>query len=225
MRQFISKRAILRFIAESMEILACSLALIFTDATTKSLISGGIVAFLGAGLFTWAGGFARMEREGRLTLGGPYRFVRHPWILARFLMVFGVILMSRQPLLFLGTMAALAPVYRQMTRNEDQWMDIQLGPTAAEYRALVSGFVPQFVPVKLPMSWRSMDQERFSWSRALLRRPGRGWLAYAGLVGAVVAMMVWVSNAMSVVWWRAVAAVAVSAAIIWLVRDRENHPV
>ena len=80
-----------------------------------------------------------MEREGRLTLGGPYKFVRHPWILSRFMMVFGVILMSRLPILFLIAMLALSPVYRKMTRDEDQWMNIQLGPRAAEYRALVAG--------------------------------------------------------------------------------------
>jgi protein-S-isoprenylcysteine O-methyltransferase Ste14 len=205
---------------QSLEVLAASLAIVCTDANAESLWSGGIIAVLGAGLFTWAGGFQRMEREGVLTLGGPYRFVRHPWILARFMMVFGIILMARLPWLFLAAMAALAPMYRRLTRDEDQWMERQLGPKAAEYKALVAGFVPQFMPAKLPQSWRSINQEGFSWHRALWRRPGRGGLALAGVAVAMVGMYIWTEHWIPAWLWRSVAALTMSGAIWWLIKDR-----
>jgi hypothetical protein len=208
---------------ELMELLTASIAVIFTDATPKSVVLGGVIALTGAGLFTWAGGFQRMERDGVLTLGGPYRFVRHPWILARFLMVFGVILMARLPWLFLFAMVGLAPLYRRMTREEDKWLYSQLGPTAAEYKAFVSGFIPQFMPAKLPVSGKISPGDGFSWKRALWKRPGRGWLALLGVGGAVAGMWLW-SEHIAPLWvWRGFATLATSVGIFWLTRDRSGR--
>ena len=207
-------------LVQSLEVLAASLAIVFTDASTESLWAGGAIALMGACLFTWAGGFQRMEREGVLTLGGPYRFVRHPWILARFMTLFGIILMSRLPWLFLAAMTALAPMYRRLTRDEDLWLERQLGPKAAEYKALVAGFVPQFMPAKLPQSWLSLNQEGFSWNRALWRRPGRGGLALAGVVVAIMGMYLWTEHWIPAWLWRLASFVAMAGAILWLLKDR-----
>ena len=218
------QKLIKNIFVQSLELLAAALAIIFTDATSQSVFSGGIIAAAGASLFTWAGGFQRMEREGALTLGGPYRFVRHPWILARFLMVFGIILMSRLPWLFLAAMAALAPMYRRLTRDEDIWMRRQLGPKAAEYRVLVAGFIPQFMPAKLPQAWRHFNQEGFSWRRALWKRPGRGALALAGVALAIVGMGFWAEHLFPVWLWRFSSVAVIFAAIFWLIRDRARTP-
>ena len=214
------RRFVWRTVMELMELITASIAVVFTDATTKSIVLGGVIALAGAGIFTWAGGFQRMEREGVLTLNGPYRFVRHPWILARFLMVFGVILMARLPWLFLFAMVGLAPMYRRMTREEDQWLYSQLGPTAAEYKAFVSGFIPQFMPGKLPASGKNSSGDRFSWNRAIWKRPGRGWLAFLGVGGARAGMWLWSEHVAQLWVWRGVAALAASAGIFWLTRDR-----
>jgi protein-S-isoprenylcysteine O-methyltransferase Ste14 len=189
----------------------------------QSIVLGGTIAVIGASLFTWAGGFQRMEREGALTLGGPYRFVRHPWILARFLMVFGIILMARLPLLFLVAMIGLTPLYRRLTRMEDQYIYNQLGPMAAEYKAFVAGFIPQFSPAKLPSYGKSVAQDQFSWRRALWKRPGRGSLALLGVGVTVCGMAVWVAQWLPVWGWRLTALVASVASIYWLIKDRAQY--
>lgn len=209
-----------RSLIEFVEIVSASMACVFTDATSESVIIGGTIAFLGAGLFTWTGGFQRMEREGVLTLGGPYRFVRHPWILARFMMVFGLILMSRRPWLFILTMLALAPVYRRMARDEDQWLYAQLGPAAAEYRAFVSGFIPQFMPAKLPGVGRSVIIDGFSWNRSLWKRPGRASLALAGVGLSVCVQIVWTLQLVSLWVWFSLVGLLAAVALGWLIRDR-----
>ena len=215
-----ARRFIWRTILECLEMIAAAAAIIFTDATPKSVVLGGVIALAGASLFTWAGGFQRMEREGTLTLGGPYRFVRHPWVLARFLMVFGIILMARLPWLFLVSMMALAPMYRRMTREEDQWLYSQLGPTAAEYKAFVAGFIPQFLPAKLPVSGRHLTGDGFSWTRALWKRPGRGSLALIGVNLALAGMFIWTEQVVAVWVWRVVTGLASCGALYWLIKDR-----
>lgn len=208
---------------ELLELICCSIALVFTDATFESIVLGGFIALAGASLFTWAGGFQRMEREGVLTLGGPYRFVRHPWILARFLMVFGVILMARLPWLFLLAMVGLAPLYRRLSREEDRWLYSQLGPKAAEYRAFVAAFIPQFSPAKLPIYGKSSSSDQFSWRRALWKRPGRGSLALLGVGVTVIGMAVWAERWFPIWVWRLVSVTAAVAALSWLIRDRLRH--
>jgi protein-S-isoprenylcysteine O-methyltransferase Ste14 len=213
----------LRPIMELLEVATCCTAVVFTDATSSSIILGGVIAIVGALLFTWAGGFQRMEREGVLTLGGPYRFVRHPWILARFLMVFGIILMARLPVLFLIAMVGLTPLYRRLTKMEDQYLYTQLGPLAAEYRAFVAGFMPQFSPAKLPSYGRGGVEVHFSWRRALWKRPGRGWLAILGVGVTVLVMAVWLEQWAPVWVFRLVTSLVAVAAIYWLIKDRAQY--
>ncbi len=213
----------LRPLLELIEVVTCCLAVVFTDANGRSILLGGAIALGGASLFTWAGGYQRMEREGILTLGGPYRFVRHPWILARFLMVFGIILMARLPVLFLFAMIGLAPIYRRLTRMEDQYLSAQLGPMAAEYRAFVAGFIPQFSPGKLPIYGRSLSPGGFSWQRALMRRPGRGALALLGVGLTICAMALWNEHWMSTWVFRLGAGVVSVASIYGLIKDRARY--
>ena len=209
-------------VMEVLELIAAAVAIVFTDATGKSLVLGGIIAIGGASLFTWAGGFSRMEREGLLTLGGPYKFVRHPWILARFLMVFGIILMARLPWLFLLAMVGLAPMYRRMTREEDQWLYSQLGPMAAEYRAFVSGFIPQFLPAKLPVSGKNLPTDGFSWRRAIWKRPGRGGLALLGVACTILGMALWTEHWLPVWGWRTLSVALSGLSIYCLIGDRSR---
>ena len=206
-------------VMELLEMITAAVAMVFTDATGKSLVLGGAIALAGASLFTWSGGFSRMEREGLLTLGGPYKFVRHPWILARFLMVFGVILMARLPVLFLLAMVGLGPMYRRMWRKEDQWLVAQIGPVAAEYRAFVSGFVPQFLPAKLPVSGKHTLTDTFSWRRAFWKRPGRGGPAFLGVIGTILGMAIWTEHWTPLWIWRVGSTILTCLCIFWTIRD------
>lgn len=208
---------------ELLEVLTCCIAVVLTDATGRSILFGGIIALAGAALFTWAGGYQRMEREGALTLGGPYRFVRHPWILARFLMVFGIILMARLPVLFLIAMVGLTPLYRRLTKMEERYLYSQLGPLAAEYKAFVAGFIPQFSPAKLPTYSKGSAVDQFSWKRAFWKRPGRGALALLGVGSTVCAMALWVDQLAPVWAFRLVSSMLAAAAIYWLIKDRAQY--
>lgn len=54
----------------------------------KPTLDGIFLIFVGAGLRAYASGF--LDKEGRLSIGGPFAFVRNPLYLGTFLMACGV---------------------------------------------------------------------------------------------------------------------------------------
>jgi hypothetical protein len=107
-----------------------------------------------------------------------------------------------------------------MARDEDQWLYAQLGPAAAEYRAFVSGFIPQFMPAKLPGVGRSVIVDGFSWNRSLWKRPGRASLALAGVGLSLCVQIVWTMQLVSLWVWFSLVGLLAAVALGWLIRDR-----
>ena len=204
---------------ELAEFILAGSAFFLTDANFESLMIGGVISLLGAAIFTWAGGYRNKEGDGHLTFGGPYRFVRYPLVLSRFMMLVGLIIIARRPILFLLALVLLTPVYRDLTRKEDEWLQGELGPGAAEYRALVSGFIPQFLPARLIDIGKARPALSFSWTRSLWNRPGRAALVITGVAFSILGQYILADRVLLDWQWRLGAALAVVLGGAFIFRD------
>ena len=131
----------------------------------------GIPFFLaGMCLQVWAKGCLHQEKE--VTTSGPYRFVRHPFYLANFVLDIGIIVMSGWWVLaIVGPIWWLA-VYIPVMRREEGIMAGLFGGAYANYR----GLVPMLIPYRRPLprgaaggsfSWRNPNVKGVELPRAL----------------------------------------------------------
>jgi len=160
----------------ALELLLATLSLALTDASTASLTWGASVVCVGLALDVWTTGYGGSGIRRNLALAGPFLFIRYPALLARFLILFGLFITSSSPLLFSVAVLVLTPFYRRVAEMEDDWLKSALGPRAAEYRAVVSGFIPQLLPAKLVGLLHPSSNNKFSWSLVLKARSKRAIL-------------------------------------------------
>lgn len=158
--------------AESTEYLLLGFAIIFSRMTPVSYFYGLGVISTGIAMMIWCAGHSRPGRIEGGDVSGPWRFVRHPDIVARFLIVFGTILLARSPFLFGLAVVVLGFQYRQMVKDGDVALERWLGPSFSIYRLFVPSFLPQFIPARLPQySMRTQVQSSpWSLSKAWRRR-------------------------------------------------------
>jgi len=161
-----------------------ALAFVGADTTLASLWLGLFIVSVGTSLYTWAAFYYTGSRKAGFGFGGPYRIVRYPILLSRFLILLGLLIATRSPWLFLLAVALLAPFYRQLARIEDQKVQEALGPLAIEYRASVSGFIPQLLPVRMMGLGSQRRPVNLSWKMILWESPLK-----AGSLWAVLAII------------------------------------
>lgn len=183
-------------------LLAC--ALLGTDATSVSLVQGSILIISGASLYTWAAFYRAPWPKAGFKLAGPFRFVRYPTLLARFLMLAGFFIVARTPLLFLGAVVGLAGFYRQLAQQQDQLLAAEFGPLATEYRASVSGFVPQVLPARFFGQQPYGNDPINSWGAALWSRPSLSGFLWLGVGTALILQVVWTQRYLLDWQWRLV---------------------
>ncbi len=164
-----------------------ALAFVTADTTRASLWVGVFIVSVGASLYTWAAFYYTGSREAGFGFGGPYRIVRYPILLSRFLILLGLLIATRSPWLFLLAVVLMAPFYRQLARIEDQKVQEALGPLAIEYRASVSGFIPQLLPVRMMGLGSQGRPVNFSWKMLFWGSP----LVAGGLWAVLAICFIW----------------------------------
>lgn len=184
------------------ELILAGLAFVTTDATPASLFLGAFLVSAGACLYTWAAFYFLSGPETGFGFGGPYRFVRYPVLLSRFLILLGLLLAARSPWLFLLAVTLLGPFYQLSARKEDRHVRESLGPLATEYKASVSGFVPQLLPVRLhgQQSWR--QQIKRSWRAVLWSPPSQAGFIWIILTCFFIWQYVWTERFVFDWQWR-----------------------
>jgi protein-S-isoprenylcysteine O-methyltransferase Ste14 len=190
-----------RFVLMVESILA-AVAFAISDATPSSLFLGACLVSIGASMYTWAAFYFVHGPETGFGFGGPYRFVRYPVLLSRFLVLLGLLLSARNPWLFLLAVSILGPFYQAAARKEDRNIQEALGPLATEYKASVSGFVPQLLPVRLlgQKNWR--QQVKRSWWAVLWSRPSHAGFIWIVLTCSFIWQYVWTERYMFDWQWR-----------------------
>lgn len=199
-----------------LEFFLAALGLIFTDASEKSLIWGAVVVFLGFALDVWTTGHGGLGGDGQVALLGPFQFIRYPGLLSRFLMIFGLLIASKTPMLFAVSVLILTPFYRRLAESEDDWLKRNLGPRAVEYRAVVSGIIPQLIPTKVEGLVQPAFSHSFSWSTVLKDRSRR--LLLVLLATFFLCQVVWIKRFMSDSLMRTATTVLVFSVIFILIK-------
>lgn len=105
---------------------------------------GFVVSFVGMLLQLWI--FGCIKTREVLAVDGPYMFVRNPMYIARFLLIFGLVLMTGSPVLLL----VFVPLYyfymiNRVEREEPVLLDA-FGTKYMRYCKHVPRFVPRLTP-------------------------------------------------------------------------------
>jgi protein-S-isoprenylcysteine O-methyltransferase Ste14 len=73
-------------------VLALAFILILSKPNFISLVTGGIIVFLGQAVRVWAGG--HLMRNQEITTSGPYAYLRDPFYLGRLFLIIGFCIMA-----------------------------------------------------------------------------------------------------------------------------------
>ena len=109
-----------------------ALALWLAQPTTRSLVWGAAVAFVGELLRVWAAGHLEKGRE--VTVSGPYAFTRHPLYVGSSIVGAGVSIASASPVVAILTAVYLAVTLSAAIRTEEQHLTEKFGNSYPDYR-------------------------------------------------------------------------------------------
>lgn len=132
--------------------------------TAVSIVAGGLIALVGAGLRVWAAGHLDKARE--VTKSGPYRWMRHPLYVGSAVLGAGLVVAARSTTVMLIVAGYLLLTIGAAIRHEEATLQAAFGD---EYGAYKSG--------------TSTDQHRrFAIARVRANRESRA------LIGALVVL-------------------------------------
>lgn len=153
----------------------------FARPTAASLWLGAGITAAGLLVRAWAAG--TLEKNWRLTVGGPYAFTRNPLYLGSLVVGLGAAAAAAQPWLALIFVAFFAWMYGSTMNAEDRHLEEAFGADYARYRE----HVPALLPYRAP--YRGDGQASFS-----IRRYARN-KEYEALIGAVAGFAVLILKA------------------------------
>lgn len=197
------------------DILLACLAFVWTSATVQSVFVGASISALGLMFLVWLNGYPHRDRSETSCFAGPYRFVRYPMVLSRCLIMMGLLLASRQPALYCIAVLTLTPLYHRLSLAEDDIIARELGPVASEYRALVSGLIPQLLPAKIVGVSGFGLRKSFSWRRGMR---AKGWEAARVSLMVVISLVghyIWSIRIFTEFQWRLGATVLTLLVVVW----------
>lgn len=189
--------------------------------TAVSFVHGLAVSVVGAALLLWCAGHSRPGRVEGGDVSGPWQFVRHPETVARFLIVFGIILMARAPWVFGVAILTLGLQYKHLVRQGDAELSRWLGPTFSMYRLFVPSFLPQFLPARLPQFTLRTNVQSLPWSAKKVWRRRSVVLT----LGILTAGLTWTGLGLfweASPWWYRGVGVLVILRAFWLLRGELN---
>lgn len=114
-------------------------------AMLVSMTIGYAVAFVGLMLLIsgWREVY-RAQKEGRLTVGGPYAVVRHPQYTGIFLAVFGEGVVHWPTVFSLAAFPVIVIAYVLLARREEREVTAKFGNEYREYQRRVPMFIPHW---------------------------------------------------------------------------------
>jgi protein-S-isoprenylcysteine O-methyltransferase Ste14 len=187
-----------------LEISLAGAAFLMADPSLSSLWCGGFLVFAGLGLFTWTARYGwGFEGSGDICVG-PARFLRYPILVARILVIFGLLIATRSPWVFVFAVISLAPFYRWLGQVVDKASNDELGPLAKEYKALVPSFVPLLAPVS-GIHFRRQKRKQLSIGQLVWGEASQIGLLWLGVMVILGWQYVLIERYVSVDYWRAVA--------------------
>lgn len=140
---------------------------IFGNVSPASVITGAAVLLTGSLIHLWAIG--ALVRNVKITTGGPYRFIRHPFYLANFVIDLGICICGfnytdiRSYLIIGGYLILFYLVYIRRMNQEEKSLTDAFGEAYKNYQRQV----PQFLPCLGKSFPREQASEGFRWQRVI----------------------------------------------------------
>jgi protein-S-isoprenylcysteine O-methyltransferase Ste14 len=119
---------------------------------------GLIVSILGEALQVWC--FATIKTHKKLTVIGPYQFVRNPMYIGRFFLIFGILMMTGSGWLMLIFTAVYWFYMTNRVRREETLLTELFGDDYRNYQKAVRPYLPSFSQWRPELLW-SFDRENF----------------------------------------------------------------
>ena len=156
--------------------------------TQKPEMDGVLLIFIGAGLRAYASGF--LDKEGRLTIAGPFAFVRNPLYLRTFLMAVGVA-QSQDAWIALAIVCAVSlTVLYFVVHAEERVLAKKFPTTFPKYCREVPRFLPRLTKFSSYHELRNSAETRAQKFSSALFIKNRGYEALATGVGLTALLFV-----------------------------------
>jgi protein-S-isoprenylcysteine O-methyltransferase Ste14 len=126
---------------------------------------GLIVSILGELLQVWC--FSTIKTHKKLTVIGPYMFVRNPMYIGRFFLIFGILMMAANPWLLLIYTALYWFYMTNRVKREEKLLAELFGEDYRNYQNEVRPYLPTFSKWRPELLW-SFNRESFSKNNALV---------------------------------------------------------
>lgn len=119
---------------------------------------GLIVSILGEALQVWC--FATIKTHRKLTVTGPYQFVRNPMYIGRFFLILGILMMTGSILLLIVFTAIYWFYMTNRVNREESLLTELFGDDYRSYQRAVRPYLPSFNQWRPDLLW-SFDRENF----------------------------------------------------------------
>ncbi len=147
-------------------------------------IFGVLLCFNGATLRFWASGYLR--KDSKLSVGGPYAYVRNPLFLGTYLMAIGAAVAAQSFVLFIGVSFFFVSVYYFIILDEEKKLLRIFGEPYELYCRAVPRFFPRILPPKTGVLKKVNPDTahwEFSWKLAQKNKAYEAYLSFVGLIG------------------------------------------
>lgn len=173
----------LHFTRGKMRVFLSWVALYFLIVSIHSLpnIWGLAVMFIGATIRFVASGF--IDKEGRLSVAGPYAYVRNPLYLGSILIAVGAALAQGNVWLVIGFTIASIGMHLPIIWAEERVLSKKFGEVYLEFKARV----PRLFPWKLISSakellkYPNINAPHFSWSKCIHNKAYEAYFVFLAI--------------------------------------------
>ncbi len=145
-------------------VLALAFIFILARPNVASLITGGIIVFLGQAVRVWAGG--HLMRNQEITTSGPYAHLRDPFYLGRLLLIIGFCIMAwgyAWIVLIIALGVFFFNYIPRKYRKEMKRLEKIFGQDYVDYAAYTRSLIPRIKPYprakQRPWSFRLFVKE------------------------------------------------------------------
>lgn len=181
---------VLHFTRGKMRVVLSWLALYFLIVNIKQFPSylGITVLFLGALLRFISSGY--IDKEGKLSVGGPYQFVRNPLYLGSILIAVGAALAQSNWILTAAFFVGSILMHLPIIWAEERVLSVKFG---ADYQTF-KNTVPRLIPWKFwggsaLLNNPNINIPKFSWSRCMHNKAYEAFLVFLAIL--VLEIAVW----------------------------------
>lgn len=141
----------------------------FTNPSEQSFKAGMWWIAIGLLIRLWANGYAiKLEK---LTVSGPYAFIRHPLYLGTMLLIIGFVIMLRLAVWGVLFAILMAAIYYWTIKKEEGQLEKKFGNLYINYKKKVPTIIPTIFPYRQGEKWpfsfkrliQSQEYKLFFW--------------------------------------------------------------